>query len=141
MRKLLLALGALIASAAFVPAAQADDCDPDDGAMEFAQCLAERKLGSLRKIMPPPGRPPMAISDDCDPDDDDFKSCMRSMRMPGMRRGGVPSGMRPKAEKIARPEAPAQAKPVKAAAEAGEGPACTKYMPNLGKSVPVPCVE
>lgn len=160
MKKLLLALAALISSVAFVPAAYADDCDPDDGAAEFAKCMAERKLGALRKIMPTPGRTPSAIARDCDPDDDDFKACMRSMKVPGVRQG-VPAGRaipseRPKADaqpsrddskvatgaKRAAP-APAPAAPevgsAKAGTEVSDAPACTKFLPNLGKSVVIPC--
>jgi hypothetical protein len=164
MKKSLLALAALVSSMAFVPAAHADDCDPDDGAAEFARCLAERKLRSLRTIVPPVARAPAAaVRGDCDPDDDDFKACMRAMRVPGMRQGipsgqAVPSEARPKAKMRpsrddsrvaadAKPETPArapaapEAASAKAGADVSDGPACTKFLPNLGKSVVIPCVE
>lgn len=157
MKKMLLALGALIASAAFVPAAQADDCDPDDGAVEFAKCLAGKKLPGLGQILPPM-RPPVAIGKDCDPDDDDFKACMRDMKLPGMRQGmssgqAIPSEMRPKADvrqfrddnKVAggkvEPPASPEASSMKAAGEVTDGPVCTRFLPNLGKSVVIPCSQ
>jgi hypothetical protein len=152
MKTLLLALAALLAGVAFIPAAHADDCDPDDGAVEFARCIASK---AVPMVIPAPAGSPAMIGKLCDPDEDD--DCVRRLAVPGARRyvPSGPSGVRPRAavkdyrdRRIAagaKPDTPAPAapetSPAKASADAGDGPVCTRYLPNLGKSVVIPCVE
>jgi hypothetical protein len=152
MKKLLLALAALLASVAFVPAAHADDCDPDDGAAEFARCLAKRSLNRLRQAPTP--RLPSRLSKLCDADDDE-DDCPRSARIPAVRQPLPPTPRsraempttRHKQSAAPEPKSRAAATPPDAtvgpatAAAASEAPVCTRYLPNLGKTIVIPCSE
>jgi hypothetical protein len=147
MKKLLLALTALLASVAFVPAAHAEDCDPDDGAAEFASCLAQRSLKRLRPAMPAPAMP-SRLGPVCDADDDE-DDCPRSVRMPiPAARQPLPAMPRQKAEMPAPEKQPARAAAMPPAPAGGpptaavsEAPVCTRYLPNLGKTIVIPCAE
>jgi hypothetical protein len=153
MKKLLLVLTALLASVAFVPAAHAEDCDPDDGAAEFASCLAQRSLMRLRPAMPAP-MPSSRLGPVCDADDDE-DDCPRGVRMPiPGARPPLPDMPRHKAETPAPEKQPAAAEPKARAAAmspgaaggpptaaASEAPVCTRYLPNLGKTIVIPCSE
>ncbi len=151
MTRYAFALAALLASQTFAPAARADDCDPDDGAAEFARCLAQRNLNRLRQTLPAPPRLPSRLGKLCDADDDE-DDCPRGGRIPAVRQPLPP--MPPSRQKqSATPEptstpkaraasAPPDATPGPAtAAAASEPPVCTRYLPNLGKTIVIPCTE
>jgi hypothetical protein len=151
MRKLVVALAALLASAIFVPAAHADCSDPDD-ASDVADCVRSIvKVPALRPTLPRAAMPSAAMKQRCDADDaDDLKECMQGLKLPSAGRI-VPPDARPTAEFPVGKLLPEKAEATPTAAsiastetpgklrEPNEGPLCQKYFPNVGKLISVPC--
>jgi hypothetical protein len=150
MNRIVVALAALLASAIFVPAAQADCSDPDD-ASDVAACIRSIvKVPPLRTTLPPAAMPSAAMKERCDADDaEELKECLRALKAPAARQI-VPPAVRPKAE-VPGPPDRAEAEPAAATIASSEKPAprgesdatplCQKYFPNVGKVVSVPCSE
>jgi hypothetical protein len=153
MNKIVVALGALFASAVFAPAAQAF-CDQDD-ASDVADCVrgAVKRVPGLPKVLPPTPRSPAVVKGDCDADDaDELKECLRGLKIPSARQL-IPQGTRPAAEIPAEKKSPDRVEAVSPAPSAPvattEKPAkvggleesslCQKYFPNIGKVLAVAC--
>lgn len=156
MHRTVLALAALLASAAFVPAAQAHDCSDADDAADVADCMRSMlKAPTLRQVLPPvprtPAALPSAMKPGCDADDaDELKECLRALKTPGVGRL-VPPDARPVAAIPVEKRLPDRIEAAPATVASTERPArlvepdatalCQKYFPNVGQMVLVPCSE
>jgi hypothetical protein len=152
MHRTVLALAALLASAAFVPAAQAHDCSDADDAADVADCMRSMlKAPTLRQVLPPVPRPSASIKSQCDADDaEELKECLRGLKAPGVGRLAPPDA-RPVAGVPVEKRLPDRTEAAPATVASTERPArlvepdaaalCQKYFPNVGQMVPVPCSE
>lgn len=146
MNKLMLAAMALATGLLWIPAANADDCDRDDGAAEYARCLAEsRAAAGMRQSLKAPG----FARGQCDPDEDDYAQCVRKLgaAAAAQRRSLPATAVEPKTtgpiptrtvEADPGTQAP-EASPARQAAQTTLH--CTKYFANIGKVLPVACGE
>jgi hypothetical protein len=142
MNRIVIVLAALVASAAFVPAAQAMDCDPDDVA-DVAACMrGMMKMPSVKQALPPAPRLPSALKEECDADSPaELKACMRGMKGPGPV--AAPPAEKKLPEKSATPSstpAPvASSKNPATPAGAEEPRLCQQYFASIGQTIAVPC--
>jgi hypothetical protein len=140
MNKIVIALAAFFASAAFVPAAQAMDCDPDDVA-DVAACMRGMiKMPSLKQALPP--RSSSALKEECDADDPaELKACMRGLKGPGPVAAPHTEKKLPErtAEPASTPAAIAASPKPTTPAGAEEPRLCQQYFANIGQTIAVPC--
>jgi hypothetical protein len=150
MNKIIVALAALFASAIWVPAAQAHDCDPEE--IAEGECGRGVRIPGLRHVLPPAVRPSAAAREACDADDAaELKECLRGMRAssgrqfvpPAVRSATeVPAKEAPDKAATAAPDTTVAASDKSAKLVGPDGAAiCQRYFPNIGKSMPVPCSD